>query len=148
MLEWDIKEFMKGSRFYMMDCNMAPVAFSIKQDCSSELTLWCEGNSRVKSKKDCVQLPLVACRRKSERGREESRAERIEVFLFAVLVVWIWIKGWELRRPLKTFSPPEDFSPPLGRDQSPVFSPHSLGIFDSVWKLKEHRAEMPWDTEV
>lgn len=48
------------------------------------------GNGAVRSKKDSAEVPLVAHGRKSEGG---SRAEGIEVSLFAVLVVWIWIKG-------------------------------------------------------
>lgn len=64
---------------------------------------------------------------KKERGREEPEA--IEVSLFMVLVVWIWIKDWKQRRLLKMFSSPDAFCPLLGQDQSSFFSAHSLGIF-------------------
>lgn len=42
----------------------------------------------MKSKKDCVQVPLVAYRRKSEGGR---RPEGIEVSLFTVVS---WSSGF------------------------------------------------------
>lgn len=64
----------------------------------------CEGNGGVKAKRDLEQVTLVAYRRKREGGR---RPEGIEVSLFSVLLVWI--KGWELRRPLKTFFSPDAF---------------------------------------
>lgn len=52
----------------------------------------------VKSKVKRIMSGSFGGLQKKERAREGGRRpERIEVSLFTVLVVWIWIKGWELR---------------------------------------------------
>lgn len=59
---------------------------------------------------------MVACRTRRVRG---MRVKGIEVSFFA-LVLWIWIKGRVLRRPLKMLSSCYVSCPPLGQNQSPI----------------------------
>ena len=111
---------------------MAPAARGVKL-----LALWCRSDAKWRKQQN-GKVKRMECRffaglRRTEEGGRRTeeggrRPEGIEVPLFAVLVVWIWIKGRELRRPLKMFSSPDALCPPLGWDQFSLFQVHSLGI--------------------